>query len=70
MIHSLKLPDSQLDVRYKYEWIDATHDNDQDRDDDDDVDGYHLQTSKLFRGYLLWNNLGFLEISSSHWGAL
>ena len=65
MIHSKKLLDSQLDVRYKYEWIDATHDDDQDRDDD-----YHLQTSKLFRGYLLWNNLVFLDINSCHWGSL
>ena len=32
MIHSMKLPDSRLDMRCKYEWIDATNDDAQDRD--------------------------------------
>ena len=61
---------------------DADQDDDDDRDnddvdqvDDDNDDDYHLQTSKLFRSYMLWSNLVFLEVfldlhPISHWRPL
>ena len=61
---------------------DADQDDDDDRDNDDvdqdddykDAD-YHLQTSKLFRSYMLWSHLVFLEVfldlhPISHWRPL
>ena len=59
---------------------DQDDDDDRDNDDvdqvdDDNDDDYHLQTSKLFRSYMLWSNLVFLEVfldlhPISHWRPL